>query len=41
MLNLQLKLTSFVTQLARLARDIWDRINDLWDNEARIWDNIF
>ena len=40
MLNLQLKLTSFVTQTARLARDIWQIVNDTWQNELRKWEDI-
>ena len=40
MLNLQLKLTSFVTQTARLARDLWEKITDNWENETRLWEDI-
>ena len=40
MLNLALKLSSFVTQTARLARDLWQTINDIWENEARKWEDI-
>ena len=40
MLNLGLKLTSFVTQAARLARDRWNTINDTWRGETRKWSNI-
>ena len=40
MLNLTLKLTSFVTQAARLARDLWNSISDTWRNETRKWSNI-
>ena len=40
MLNLGLRLSSFVTQTARLARDLWETINDTWENEARKWEDI-
>ena len=40
MLNLGLRLTSIVTQTARLARDLWQTINDAWENEARKWEDI-
>jgi len=40
MLNLGLRLQSFVTQTARLARDLWNTINDTWQNEARKWEDI-
>ena len=40
MLNLGLKLTSFVTQTARLARDLWNIVIDTWDNEERKWQDI-
>ena len=40
MLNLGLKLTSFVTQAARFARDLWDKITDNWENETRLWEDI-
>ena len=40
MLNLALKLSSVVTQTARLARDLWQTINDIWQNEARKWEDI-
>ena len=40
MLNLGLKLSSFVTQTARLARDLWETISDTWENEARKWEDI-
>ena len=32
MLNLGLKLSSVVTQTARLARDLWQTVNDIWQN---------
>ena len=40
MLNIGLKLTSFVSQVARLARDLWNVINDIWENEKRNWEDI-
>ena len=40
MINLGLRLTSFVSQAARFARDTWDTITDTWDLEARVWDDI-
>ena len=40
MLNLGLRLTSFVTQTARLARDLWNIVNDIWENEHRKWEDI-
>ena len=40
MLSLGLKLSSFVTQTARLARDLWETINDVWENETRKWEDI-
>ena len=40
MLNLGLKLSSFVTQTARLARDLWNTISDTWENETRKWEDI-
>ena len=40
MLSLALKLTSTVTQIARLARDLWGSIVDKWENEARKWEDI-
>ena len=40
MLNLGLKLSSFVTQTARLARDLWETVNDIWENETRKWEDI-
>jgi hypothetical protein len=39
-LNLQLKLSSFVTQTARLARDLWNLITDVWELEERNWEDI-
>ena len=40
MLNLALKLSSMITQTARLARDLWNTINDTWQNEFRKWEDI-
>ena len=40
MLNLGLRITSFVTQTARLARDLWETVNDIWENEHRKWEDI-
>ena len=37
---LGLSITSMVTQTARLARDLWGKINDTWQNEQRNWDDI-
>ena len=42
MLTLALSLHSVVTQVARLARDMWNSVNlnDIWENEQRNWDDI-
>ncbi len=40
MLNLSLRLKSHVTQVARLARDLWTSINDTWQLEVRKWEDI-
>ena len=40
MLGLQLGISSTVTQLARLARDLWKKINDVWNREERKWKDI-
>ena len=40
MLNLGLKLTSFVTQAARFARDLWNIVTDTWENETRKWEDV-
>ena len=37
---LKLTLDSMVTQTARLARDLWNKINDIWENEHRVWEDI-
>ena len=40
MLSLSLKLKSHVTQVARFARDLWNKVNDIWQNESRKWEDI-
>jgi len=40
MLRLGLRLGTVVTQTARLARDLWGKINDVWELEERKWENI-
>jgi len=40
MLNLGLRITSMVTQTARLARDLWQTVNDIWQNEHRKWEDV-
>ena len=42
MLTLALSLHSVVTQVARLARDMWNstNLNDVWENEHRKWEDI-
>ena len=40
MLSLGSRLSSFVVHTARLARDVWQKINDVWELEARKWENI-
>ena len=40
MLRLGLRLVTVVTQTARLARDLWGKINDVWELEERKWENI-
>ena len=42
MLSLTNKLHSIATQVARLARDMWNstNLNDIWENEQRNWDDI-
>ena len=39
-LSLRLTLDSIVTQTARLARDLWGKVNDIWENEHRVWEDI-
>ena len=33
-------LTAVIIQTARLARDLWNKINDTWGNETRKWEDI-
>jgi hypothetical protein len=42
MLALRLTLSSMATQVARLARDMWNstNLNDIWENEHRQWEDI-
>ena len=42
MLALALSLHSVVTQIARLARDMWNstNLNDVWERELRKWEDI-
>jgi hypothetical protein len=42
MLSLTNTLHSIATQVARLARDMWNstNLNDIWENEQRNWDDI-
>ena len=42
MLTLALNLRSVVTQVARLARDMWNstNLNDVWERELRKWEDI-
>jgi len=42
MLSLNNTLHSIATQVARLARDMWNSVNlnDLWENEHRQWEDI-
>ena len=42
MLALRLTLDSIVTQVARLARDMWNstNLNDVWERELRNWEDI-
>ena len=39
---LKLTLHSMATQVARLARDMWNstNLNDIWENEHRQWEDI-
>ena len=37
---LRLNLRSMASQTARLARDLWNKINDIWENEHRVWEDI-
>ena len=42
MLALKLTLHSIATQVARLARDMWNstNLNDVWERELRKWEDI-
>ena len=42
MLALRLTLHSMATQVARLARDMWNstNLNDVWERELRNWEDI-
>ena len=42
MISLGLSIHSVVTQVTRLARDMWNSVNlnDIWENEQRNWDDI-
>ena len=40
MLSLSLKLKFHIIQVARLARDLWNKVIDVWENEARKWEDI-
>ena len=39
---LKLTLHSMATQVARLARDMWNstNLNDVWEREVRKWEDI-
>ena len=39
-LKLGLNLRTMVTQVARLARDLWQTVNDPWELEFRKWEDI-
>jgi|TARA_R100000750_G_scaffold22755_1_gene14913 hypothetical protein len=39
-LKLALNLRTTITQTARLARDLWSKVNDTWENELRKWEDI-
>jgi len=42
MISLSMTIHSIVTQVARLARDMWNstNLNDIWENEHRKWEDI-
>ena len=42
MISLGLSIHSVVTQVARLARDMWNstNLNDVWERELRKWEDI-
>ena len=37
---LRLTLKSTAMRTARLARDLWGKVNDIWENEHRVWEDI-
>ena len=37
---LGMAISAMATQTARLARDLFIKINDIWDNEQRKWQDI-
>ena len=39
-LKLALNLRTSVTQVARLARDLWSTVSDPWELELRKWEDI-
>ena len=41
-MDLSLALGSIVTEVARLARDMWNstNLNDVWERELRNWEDI-
>jgi hypothetical protein len=40
MLGLGLGISYMISQTARLARDLWNKIIDTWENEQREWEDI-
>ena len=42
MISLSMTIHSIVTQVARLARDMWNstNLNDVWEREQRKWEDI-
>ena len=42
MISLSMTIHSVVTQVARLARDMWNSVslNDVWEREQRKWEDI-
>ena len=42
MISLSMTIHSIVTQVARLARDMWNstNLNDVWERELRKWEDI-
>ena len=35
-----LSIGAITTQVARLARDLWNKVVDTWQNEYRQWNDI-